>query len=169
MSHPMTKPTKWHVRPAKISLGIPPRLIRVFAVRMKKPGVLSYPLSAQRRRLWSDWADAQADLSFRWAHRTFCWFCDETAQLLYWWSLQGGGASAVTVWPLNSLQGLLILWWLFARKESCLVFAFRLQLRYTWCRPLCLFFFCIFLYFNDVPQTGTNVTAKKRRQMRMAW
>ena len=31
----------------------PPSLIRVFAVRMKKACVLSYPLSAQRR-LWSD-------------------------------------------------------------------------------------------------------------------
>ena len=47
--------------------GHPPSLIRVFAVRMKKPWVLSYLLSAQRR-LWSDWADAQADLSLRWAH-----------------------------------------------------------------------------------------------------
>ena len=33
-------------------------LIRVFAVRMRKAWVLSYPLSTQRR-LWSDWADAQ--------------------------------------------------------------------------------------------------------------
>ena len=47
--------------------GHPPCLIRAFAVRMKKGWVLSYPLSAQRR-LWSDWADAQADLSLRWAH-----------------------------------------------------------------------------------------------------
>ena len=44
--------------------GHPPSLIRVFAVRMKKPWVLSFHLSAQRR-LWSDWADAQADLSLR--------------------------------------------------------------------------------------------------------
>ena len=29
--------------------GHPPSLIRVFAVRMKKAWVLSYPLSAQRR------------------------------------------------------------------------------------------------------------------------
>ena len=50
--------------------GHPPSLIRVFAVRMKKAQVLSYPLSAQRG-LWSDWADAQADLSLRWAHRPF--------------------------------------------------------------------------------------------------
>ena len=44
------------MRPAKtpISLGIRP-FWSVFAVRMKKARVLSYPLSAQRR-LWSDWA-----------------------------------------------------------------------------------------------------------------
>ena len=51
-----------------------PSLIRVFTVCMKKPWVLSYPLSAQQI-LWSDWADAQANLSFRWAHMPFCWFC----------------------------------------------------------------------------------------------
>ena len=47
--------------------GYPPSLIRVFAVHVKKAWVVSYPLSAQRR-LWSDWADAQAVLSLRWAH-----------------------------------------------------------------------------------------------------
>ena len=73
LSRLMTKPTKWHVRTTttQISLGI--RLIRVFAVRMKKGWVLSYSLSAQRR-LWSDWADAQADLSLRWAHTHFVGF-----------------------------------------------------------------------------------------------
>ena len=53
--------------------GHPPSLIIVFAVRMKKPWVLGYPLSAQRR-LWSDWADAQADLNFRWAQSHFVGF-----------------------------------------------------------------------------------------------
>ena len=53
--------------------GYPPSLIRAFAVRMKKAWVFSYHLSAQRR-LWSDWADAQADLSLRWAHMPFCCF-----------------------------------------------------------------------------------------------
>ena len=54
----VTKSTKWHVHPAKtqISLGIRP-VWSVFAVRMKKAWVLSYPLSAQWRP-WSDWADA---------------------------------------------------------------------------------------------------------------
>ena len=51
----------------------PPSLIRVFAVRMKKAWVLSYPLSA-KRRLWTDWADAQADLSLRWPHSHFVGF-----------------------------------------------------------------------------------------------
>ena len=50
-----------------------PRLIRVFAVRTKKHWVLSFPLSAQRRP-WSDWADAQADLSLLWAHTHFVGF-----------------------------------------------------------------------------------------------
>ena len=53
--------------------GHPPSLIRVFAVRMKKAWVLSYPVSAQRI-LCSDWADAQADLSLRWAHSHFVGF-----------------------------------------------------------------------------------------------
>ena len=42
----------------------------VFAVCMKKAWVLSYPLSTHQR-LWSDRADAQADLSLRWAHSHF--------------------------------------------------------------------------------------------------
>ena len=44
-----------------------PSLIRVFAVHMKNAWILSYSFSAQQR-FWSAWADAQADLSLRWAH-----------------------------------------------------------------------------------------------------
>ena len=57
----------------QISLGIRP-VWSVVAVRMKKAWALSYLLSAQQR-LWSDWADVQADLSFRCANMPFCWFC----------------------------------------------------------------------------------------------
>ena len=53
--------------------GHPPSLILVFAVRMKKALVLTYPLSAQWR-LWSDWANGQADLSLRWAPYHFVGF-----------------------------------------------------------------------------------------------
>ena len=122
MSHSMTKPTKWHVRPAKtqislgihpvwsesllcthwkptkwhvcpakpqISLGIHP-VWSVFTVRMKKAWVLSYPLSAQQR-LWSDWADAQADLSLRWVHSHLVGFAMRRLKFdflmfIRWWS-----------------------------------------------------------------------------------
>ena len=30
---------------------------------------------------WSDWADAQADLSLCWANMPFCWFCHEVAHM----------------------------------------------------------------------------------------
>ena len=65
LSRDMTKPTKW--------VSAQRRLRSVFAVRMKKAWVLSYSLSAQRR-LWSDWADALADLSLCWAHTHFVGF-----------------------------------------------------------------------------------------------
>ena len=56
-----------------------PNLIRVFC--MKKAWVLCYPLGAQRRLI--DWADAQADLSLRWAHMPFCWFCHGAAHICF--------------------------------------------------------------------------------------
>ena len=73
----LDKTNKVSVRPAKtqISLGICPvwsesslsAWRKLGAVRMKKAWILSYPISALRR-LWSDWADAQVDLSLCWAH-----------------------------------------------------------------------------------------------------
>ena len=69
------KTNKMSVCPAKTQI----RLVwSVFVVRMKKAWVLSYPLSAQRR-LWSDWADAQADLSL--GAQSLCWFSHVAAQL----------------------------------------------------------------------------------------
>ena len=76
MSRCMTKnKTKWCNVPSEDSdqHGHLPSLIRVFTVRMKKALFLSYPLSAQWR-LWSDWADAQADLRLHWAHSHFVGF-----------------------------------------------------------------------------------------------
>ena len=69
--------------------GHPPSLIRVFAVRMKKAWVLSYPLSAQRR-LRSDWANAQADLSLRRAHTHFVGFVTRRLTMfvcLFWFNV----------------------------------------------------------------------------------
>ena len=33
------------------------------------------------REDWSNWADAQADLSLCWTHRSYCWFCHAVAQV----------------------------------------------------------------------------------------
>ena len=79
--------------PAKtqISLGICPVWL-VFAVHMKKPWVLSYPLSALRR-LWSDWADAQADPSLRWAHSHIVGFV--MSRLILGWN------ALMTAWYCN--------------------------------------------------------------------
>ena len=78
----MTKPTKWHVRPAEtqISLGIRP-------VRSESSlctqWVAKDPMipHADSEVSLSDWADAQADLSLRWAYRQFCWFCHVAAHI----------------------------------------------------------------------------------------
>ena len=79
---PHHKTNKWPVHPAKTQNqpGHPHSLIRVFADRMKKGWVLGYPSSAQQR-LWSFWADAQADLSLCWAYMPFFWFCHGAAQI----------------------------------------------------------------------------------------
>ena len=80
MSRIMTQTNKMACAPSEDwdQPGHPPSLIRVFAVRLKKAWILSYPLSAQRR-LWSDWTDAQADLSLLLAHMPFCWSCHDAA------------------------------------------------------------------------------------------
>ena len=85
----------------------PPSLTRVFAVRLKENGILRYPVSALRR-LWSDWVDAQDDLSLRWAHRSFCWFCHEAAH-----SYQSEDAKTKFVWPHFKIS-----WYGRARKSK---------------------------------------------------
>ena len=82
--------------------GHPPSLIRVFAVRMKKAWVLSCPLSA-KRRLWSDWADAQADLSLRWAHTNLVCFVMSWLTFMLWCQFLQGG---ITLTVLTQRSGL---------------------------------------------------------------
>ena len=79
MSRLMSKEYGMCAQRRQISLGIC-QVWSVFDVRMKKRWDLGYSVSAQRR-LWSDWADAQPDLSLRWAQMLFSWFCHEAAQL----------------------------------------------------------------------------------------
>ena len=72
MSRLMTKPTKLHVRPAKTQISL-----------CMRPVWSESSLSAWRKlgSLATYWVDVQADLSLRWAHMPFCWFCHEMAQI----------------------------------------------------------------------------------------
>ena len=84
MSRCVTKPTKWPVRPAKtqISLSIFPVWSESSLSAWRNIGPLT---TLHIARLWSDWADAQADLSLRWAHRSFCWFCRVAVHISKFW------------------------------------------------------------------------------------
>ena len=72
----------------------PSSLIRVFAVRMNKALVLSYPLSAQRRLIRLDgcpgWSESWSLLIFllHWAGRSVCWLChalaDQSSMCALW-------------------------------------------------------------------------------------
>ena len=75
MSCLMTKPTKW-LLPVKTQIIWPESLLCTQWVA-KDPSFLHVD-----SKDWSDWADAQADLSLRWAHMPFCWFCREAAHLM---------------------------------------------------------------------------------------
>ena len=77
----LAEPASWQNQQMTCAPKHPLSLIRVFADRIKKHWVFSYPLSTQWR-LRSDLADAQADLSLCWVHMPICWFCHEAAQLL---------------------------------------------------------------------------------------
>ena len=82
---PHDKTNEIHVHPAKtqISLGICPvwseSSLCAQWVHVAKDPSFRHADSED----WSDWADAQADLSLRWAHLPFRWFCHEAAHLLF--------------------------------------------------------------------------------------
>ena len=73
MNRDMTKQTKW-VCPAKtqISLGIRPVWSESSLSAWRKLGSLATHWAHSED--WSDWVDAQADLSLRWAHIHFVGF-----------------------------------------------------------------------------------------------
>ena len=74
LSHLMTKPTKWNVRPAKtpISLGIRPVWSESSLSAWRNLGSLATHWAHSED--WSDWVDAQADLSLCWALSHFVGF-----------------------------------------------------------------------------------------------
>ena len=96
LSHIVTKPTKWRVRPGKTQSSLSTQ---------RKLGSL-VTLSVQiERRLWSDWANAKADQNLRWAH-VFCWFCHNVSHFntqicKYTNTFLENGIGSLTVLSLN--------------------------------------------------------------------
>ena len=85
--------------------GHPLSLIKVFSVRSVGSWGPNVSLCWQRR-LWSDWADAQADL--REAHMSFCWFCHAVAQFII------RSFSIARFWKVCILT-----WWTFCLQKKC--------------------------------------------------
>ena len=79
ITHLMTKPTKWHVRPAKtqISLGIHPV--------WSESSLSTHWVAKDPSFLHTDSEDSDQTgrkLSLRWAQMPFWWLCHEAAQII---------------------------------------------------------------------------------------
>ena len=140
-----------------------PSLIRVFAVRMKKDWALSYPVSAQRR-LWSDWAVAQADRSLRWARSPFVDFVVKRPMFL-------SVLFSTVVIPLGKKRA-----GVYASCASVCLFCMRyfFVFTYSWCRGSAadcgshLTFHLTFLYYrkqkNRTSETFAVITLKMKKE-----
>ena len=71
---------KWHVRAVKIRISLPIRLVYSESSLSAWRNLGSLASHWAHSEDWSDWADAQADLSLCWGQRSFNWFCHEVAQ-----------------------------------------------------------------------------------------
>ena len=83
MSLRRIKPTKWRA-PSMVSdqPGHPP--VWSESLLSTQRNLASLANQWVHSEDWSDWANAQADLSLCWAHMPFCWFCDEVAHMRMW-------------------------------------------------------------------------------------
>ena len=103
MSHLMTKPTKWHVRPAKtqISLAIRSVWSESSLSAWRKLGSLATHWAHSED---SDQTGQMPRLIWVFAAQSFCWFCHQAAQLLLYECFE----NSVTMTPCNVLLILLI-------------------------------------------------------------
>ena len=80
ISHDMTKPIKWVCAQRRFRSAWASAQSDLYSLCVQWVAKDPRFLHADSED-WSDWANAQADLSFRWAHRdSFCWFCHVAAQ-----------------------------------------------------------------------------------------
>ena len=95
---------------------------------MKKARIHNYPLNTQRR-LWSNWADAQADLSLRWAHTHFVGFVmsrlncscklSDTANFRCWFPLAERSYSQIPQLQMAQTGRILKILILFPKQLQC--------------------------------------------------
>ena len=83
------KPTKWHERAAKTQIGLGIRSVWSESSLCAQWVAKDLSFLHADSQDWSDWADAKADLSLRWAHRSFCLFYHEAVHMrcpfTVWW------------------------------------------------------------------------------------
>ena len=119
----MTKPTKWPVHSPKTQISLSTRPVwSVFAVRMKKPWVFSYPLSAQQR-LWSDWGGPVWSESSLGAQVILLVLsCDSSNELLMPKCLMDSSIFINWIKPFFNFRGvwLILLVLLFFYRNSCM-------------------------------------------------
>ena len=77
---PHDKTNKMTVRPGKTQIGLGIRPVWPESLLCAQRVAMDPSFLHADSEDWSDRADAQADLSLRWAHMPFCWFCHEAAQ-----------------------------------------------------------------------------------------
>ena len=78
-----TKPTKWHVRPAKthIRLGIRPVWSESLLSAWRK--LESLTTNWAHNEDSDHWVDCEAELGLLWADMLFCWFCHALAHFCF--------------------------------------------------------------------------------------
>ena len=80
----LTKPTKWLVCPVKTQISLAIRPVWSGSLLSSWRNIASSATHWAHCQDWSDWVDAQADLSLCWAHMSFCWFCHEEAHFYFY-------------------------------------------------------------------------------------
>ena len=109
----------------------------VFAVCMKKLGSLASRWVHCED--WSDWVDAQADLSLRWAHRSFCWFCHVEARF------QTRSYYSESLQDMHAIRAELVISFFILKEKKCqlkacnmniLVTLLKQSLYYYECHPI---------------------------------
>ena len=103
LSHDMTKPTKWSVLLAKtqISLGSCPVWGQFLLSAWRNLG--SWDTHWAHSEDWSDWADAQADLSLHWGHTHFVSFVMSWLTSAWTWQKKSQ-SSNFCLWTITELQ-----------------------------------------------------------------